>query len=91
METWDENPKCGEKHSIAPGKSLTVQCSGISGGFVFIVLEGQVQKLSLCEVQVHAREEAHKDGMDIAGTDDGVVEVGMHKRASMSSLLDEGH
>ncbi|KAG8543117.1 hypothetical protein GDO81_025343 [Engystomops pustulosus] len=48
------NPRCAIISSIAQGQTLAVDCRGMEGRFVSIVIEGRKEYLTLCEVQVFA-------------------------------------
>ncbi|KAM3915737.1 uncharacterized protein RB166_017978 [Leptodactylus fuscus] len=48
------NPRCAIISSIAKGKTLAVNCHGMEGQYVSIIIEGRKEYLTLCEVQVFA-------------------------------------
>ena len=48
---WRENSKCGDKYSIRQGEKMEIDCGGLVGSIVFVVLQGK-NHLTLCEVKV---------------------------------------
>ncbi|KAM4022005.1 uncharacterized protein ACNLHF_027291 isoform 1-T2 [Anomaloglossus baeobatrachus] len=46
------NPRCAIISTIAQGQTLAVNCHGMRGRYVSIVIEGRKECLTLCEVQV---------------------------------------
>ena len=51
--SWKDNAKCGNYYSVPQGSKLEVNCNGLLGSNVFVVLEGEGY-LTLCEVKVVA-------------------------------------
>ncbi|XP_078670977.1 polycystin-1-like protein 2 isoform X2 [Branchiostoma floridae x Branchiostoma belcheri] len=47
------NPTCGGDQTASSG-TVTVECAGLSGRYVGVLLPGRSRKLSLCEVEVYA-------------------------------------
>ncbi|XP_075039887.1 uncharacterized protein LOC142099864 isoform X2 [Mixophyes fleayi] len=48
------NPRCAVITSIDQGKTLSVNCHGLEGQYVSVIIPGREEYLSLCEVQVFA-------------------------------------
>ncbi|KAE8605643.1 hypothetical protein XENTR_v10015257, partial [Xenopus tropicalis] len=51
----NNNPSCAEIFSMQNGETQAFECNGMVGRFVNIILPGQQQYLTLCEVQVYGQ------------------------------------
>jgi len=51
-DTWQENPKCGDKYGVVQGGEIKIPCPAFQGRYVFIHIPA-TEALSLCEVKVY--------------------------------------
>ncbi|XP_069822712.1 uncharacterized protein [Dendropsophus ebraccatus] len=59
------NPRCAIIPTIAQGQTLAVNCHGMEGQYLSVLIQGRREYLTLCEVQVFALPAEKKKGIEM--------------------------